>query len=84
MLRSWNETDVKPKPIRGMNDILPEVSATWRHVESIVREVIESYAYREIRLPILEHTDVFARAIGEATDIVEKRCIRFATAMTRA
>ena len=77
MLRSWNETDVKPKPIRGMNDILPEVSATWRHVESIVREVIESYAYREIRLPILEHTDVFARAIGEATDIVEKEMYTF-------
>ena len=44
---------MKTRSIRGMNDILPEVSATWRHVESIVREVIESYGYREIRLPIL-------------------------------
>jgi len=60
-----------------MNDILPEVSATWGRVESIVREVIESYGYREIRLPILEHTEVFARAIGEVTDIVEKEMYTF-------
>ncbi len=60
-----------------MNDILPDASATWRHVENIVREVIESYAYQEIRLPILEHTEVFARAIGEVTDIVEKEMYSF-------
>ena len=58
-------TQVKPKPVRGMNDILPEVSATWRHVERIVREVIEMYGYHEIRLPVLEYTEVFARAIGD-------------------
>lgn len=68
---------MKTKPIRGMNDILPEVSATWRHVERVVSEVIESYGYREIRLPILEYTEVFARAIGEATDIVEKEMYTF-------
>ncbi len=68
---------MKPKSIRGMNDILPEATATWRYVEEIVREVIESYGYREIRLPILEYTDVFARAIGEATDIVEKEMYTF-------
>ena len=60
-----------------MNDILPGVSATWRHVESIVVEVIESYGYEEIRLPILEHTEIFARAIGEVTDIVEKEMYTF-------
>jgi histidyl-tRNA synthetase len=60
-----------------MNDILPDVSATWQRVESIVCEVIESYGYREIRLPILERTDVFARAIGDATDIVEKEMYTF-------
>ena len=60
-----------------MNDILPEVSATWGHVESIVCDVIESYGYREIRLPILEYTEVFARAIGDATDIVEKEMYTF-------
>ena len=68
---------MKPKAIRGMNDILPEVSATWRHVETVVCDVIRSYGYREIRLPILEYTDVFARAIGEATDIVEKEMYTF-------
>ncbi|MGI9262831.1 MAG: histidine--tRNA ligase [Woeseiaceae bacterium] len=60
-----------------MNDILPERSPTWRLIESIVRDVIESYGYREIRLPILEHTEVFARAIGEVTDIVEKEMYSF-------
>jgi len=60
-----------------MNDILPERSATWRLIEECVREVIESYGYREIRLPILEHTEVFARAIGEVTDIVEKEMYSF-------
>ena len=60
-----------------MNDILPEVSATWRRVEEVVRDVIESYGYREIRLPILERTEVFARAIGDVTDIVEKEMYSF-------
>jgi histidyl-tRNA synthetase len=60
-----------------MNDILPEATATWRHVEDAVREVIESYGYQEIRLPILERTEVFARAIGDLTDIVEKEMYTF-------
>ena len=60
-----------------MNDILPEVSATWQRVEEVVCDVIESYGYREIRLPILEYTEVFARAIGEVTDIVEKEMYTF-------
>ena len=68
---------MKTKSIRGMNDILPEATATWRHVESIVCDVIESYGYEQIRLPILEHTEVFARAIGEVTDIVEKEMYTF-------
>jgi histidyl-tRNA synthetase len=60
-----------------MNDVLPDVSGTWRFVESIVREVIESYGYREIRLPILEQTELFRRSIGEVTDIVEKEMYTF-------
>ena len=60
-----------------MNDILPEMSATWRYVEGVVQEVIESYGYREIRLPILEYTEVFSRAIGDVTDIVEKEMYTF-------
>jgi len=68
---------VKPKAIRGMNDILPAATPTWRHLETIVREVVESYAYQEIRLPILEHTELFRRSIGEVTDIVEKEMYTF-------
>jgi histidyl-tRNA synthetase len=68
---------VKPKAIRGMNDLLPEASGTWRFVESTVREVIESYGYREIRVPILEQTELFRRSIGEVTDIVEKEMYTF-------
>jgi len=69
---------VKPKAIRGMNDVLPGDAATWRHLESIVREVVESYGYREIRLPLLEQTELFKRSIGEVTDIVEKEMYTFA------
>ena len=58
---------MKPQPIRGMNDILPDASATWRYLEAIIQEIVESYGYRQIRLPILEQTGLFARSIGEAT-----------------
>ena len=68
---------MKPQAIRGMNDVLPEVAPVWRYLEGIVREVVESYGYQEIRLPILEHTELFARSIGEATDIVEKEMYTF-------
>jgi histidyl-tRNA synthetase len=68
---------MKPKAIRGMNDILPEVSATWRYLEGAVRDIVQSYGYREIRLPLLEHTELFRRSIGEVTDIVEKEMYTF-------
>jgi len=55
-----------------MNDILPEAAATWRYVEDIVREIVEAYGYAEIRLPLLEYTELFRRSIGEVTDIVEQ------------
>lgn len=61
-----------------MNDILPAATATWQHLEAIVYGVVESYGYREIRLPILEETALFARSIGEATDVVEKEMYTFA------
>ncbi len=61
-----------------MNDILPEVSGTWSYLESVVREIVESYGYSEIRLPLLEYTDLFKRSIGEVTDIVEKEMYTFA------
>ncbi len=60
-----------------MNDILPEVSGTWRYLESVVRDIVQSYGYEEIRLPLLEYTELFQRSIGEVTDIVEKEMYTF-------
>ncbi len=60
-----------------MNDILPEATATWQYLEAIVRDVIQSYGYSEIRLPLLEQTGLFKRSIGEVTDIVEKEMYTF-------
>jgi histidyl-tRNA synthetase len=63
--------------IRGMNDILPEQSPVWQFVEDTIRTVLESYGFREIRLPIVEKTELFKRSIGEVTDIVEKEMYTF-------
>jgi histidyl-tRNA synthetase len=63
--------------VRGMNDCLPEVTDTWQAFESIVRDWLRRYGYREMRTPILEHTGLFKRAIGEVTDIVEKEMYTF-------
>ena len=63
--------------IRGMHDILPEQTGLWQHFESIVRDTVQSYGYREIRMPIVESTDLFCRSIGEVTDIVEKEMYTF-------
>ena len=70
-------TPLKPKPVKGMNDILPGVSATWQYLETVVRDIVQSYGYREIRLPLLEQTELFKRSIGEVTDIVEKEMYTF-------
>ncbi|MDX1695941.1 MAG: histidine--tRNA ligase [Ketobacteraceae bacterium] len=67
----------KIKAIRGMNDILPQQAVTWRYLEDSVRRVLNSYGYGEIRLPIVEYTDLFKRSIGEVTDIVEKEMYTF-------
>lgn len=63
--------------IRGMNDILPGESALWQRLEATLRTVLAAYAYREIRLPLVEKTELFARSIGAATDIVEKEMYTF-------
>lgn len=67
----------KPRAVRGMNDILPEASSTFRYLESVVQGIVASYGYSEIRLPLLEHTELFKRSIGEVTDIVEKEMYTF-------
>lgn len=63
--------------VRGMNDILPDETPFWRHLEETLREVLEAYGYQEIRLPIVEKTELFKRTIGEVTDIVEKEMYSF-------
>jgi histidyl-tRNA synthetase len=63
--------------VKGMNDILPDEIAWWSKVEKTAREVLESFGYREIRTPIVEKTELFARGIGESTDIVEKEMYTF-------
>ena len=65
------------KAIRGMNDILPQDSAVWQYLEGSVRGLLNQYSYGEIRLPIVESTDLFKRSIGEVTDIVEKEMYTF-------
>ena len=60
-----------------MNDILPDQSSDWQFVEKCIRELLGSYGYGEIRLPLLERTELFARSIGETTDIVEKQMYTF-------
>ena len=63
--------------IRGMHDVLPDHSPLWQFVERRIAAVLASYGYREIRIPILEMTELFKRSIGEVTDIVEKEMYTF-------
>ena len=68
---------VKIKAIRGMNDVLPTQTPLWQFLEDSTRNVLSSYGYSEIRIPIVESTDLFCRTIGEVTDIVEKEMYTF-------
>ncbi|KXF79775.1 histidine--tRNA ligase [Enterovibrio coralii] len=63
--------------IRGMNDCLPTQSPLWQKVEGTVKDVISAYGYSEVRMPIVEMTNLFCRAIGEVTDVVEKEMYTF-------
>ena len=65
------------KAIRGFNDILPDEIGKWQFVEKSAREIFEGFGFSEIRIPIAERTELFARGIGEATDIVEKEMYTF-------
>jgi histidyl-tRNA synthetase len=65
------------RSIRGMNDILPDVTPYWQAVEEALKTVLGSYGYQEIRFPIVEKTELFKRSIGEVTDIVEKEMYTF-------
>ncbi|MCK5395424.1 MAG: histidine--tRNA ligase [Gammaproteobacteria bacterium] len=65
------------KSIRGMHDLLPDDSHRWQSFEAIVRQLMAGYGYKEIRMPLVESTDLFCRSIGEVTDIVEKEMYTF-------
>ena len=68
---------MKPRTIRGVNDLLPDNLGTWKYLEEKVIRIVESYGFNEIRLPIMERTELFKRSIGEGTDIVEKEMYTF-------
>lgn len=68
----------KIQAIRGMHDILPDQTRLWQEMETRVRDLMRRYGYREIRMPIVEVTELFKRSIGEVTDIVEKEMYSFA------
>ena len=63
--------------IRGMHDVLPDQTPLWQYAEQTLRDVLSAYGYSEIRLPIVEKTELFKRSIGEVTDIVEKEMYTF-------
>ncbi|TNF54204.1 histidine--tRNA ligase, partial [bacterium] len=68
---------MKFKTLKGIQDIYPPDIFIWHTIESVSREIFRNYGYHEIRLPIIESTDVFTRSIGETTDIVEKEMYTF-------
>ena len=65
------------QPVRGMGDILPSEIAHWQRLETVAREVLAGYGYEEMRVPVVEQTELFKRSIGEFTDIVEKEMYTF-------
>jgi len=65
------------KLIRGFKDILPEETGLWQHIEDVARRIFADFGYAELRIPLLERTELFARSIGATTDIVEKEMYTF-------
>ncbi len=68
---------MKIQAVNGFKDILPETAVRWRFIEQCARDIFERFGMREIRLPIMEKTELFVRSIGEATDVVEKEMYTF-------
>ena len=71
----------KIQGVRGMNDVLPADEPLWRRLEEAVAAAMRAYGYQRVRTPILEHTRLFVRGIGEVTDIVEKEMYSFVDAL---
>ena len=74
---SLRGVNVEIKAIRGFNDVLPEEIGKWQFVEKAARDVFEGFGFSEMRIPVIERTELFSRGIGEATDIVEKEMYTF-------
>lgn len=68
---------MKVRSIRGFHDILPEEIKRWHHIEGTAKKVFETYGFSEIRIPVIEFTEIFARSLGTTTDIVEKEMYTF-------
>ena len=67
------------KKIKGTEDVLPKQSFRWQFIENIMREESRAYGFREIRTPVFEHTELFARGVGQTTDVVQKEMYTFDT-----
>lgn len=65
------------KAPKGTKDVLPEESYKWQYIEKVIKEVCDSYGYREIRTPVFEHTELFERGVGDTTDVVQKEMYTF-------
>jgi histidyl-tRNA synthetase len=78
---SENKKIEKIVGVKGMNDLLPDDSALWELFENTVHSVLKSYGFQQVRTPIVEPTPLFARGLGEVTDIVEKEMYSFEDSM---
>jgi histidyl-tRNA synthetase len=74
---AWKVPTTLIKAVKGTRDLLPPATEVWNRVEAVAREVFRAYNYHEIRTPILEETQLFARGVGEETDIVTKEMYTF-------
>ena len=67
----------KLQAIRGMHDVLMEDTPRWQYLEATISDILHQYGYQEIRLPVVEYTELFSRSIGDNTDIVSKEMYTF-------
>ena len=67
------------KKIKGTEDVLPRQSYRWQFIEGVMREEAKAYGFKEIRTPVFEHTELFARGVGQTTDVVQKEMYTFDT-----
>lgn len=65
------------KAPKGTRDVLPEQSYQWQHLEAVIRDIVRKYGFLEARTPVIEHTELFLRGVGESTDIVQKEMYTF-------